>query len=153
MLPSLQLYLGAMKSAFAFMQAAQEEEEEADEAAEERWLQLCQRVVQVHTGFNASQVRNTPAKLRLRRSCQITGTVACCLAAAQEVDLEPSWHGHDFKSILNVELPNLPIIIGHRVDWSCSQHGATYIFPYSKAPAVYCLLLHCAVRCPNAISS
>ncbi|KAK9861473.1 hypothetical protein WJX84_003608 [Apatococcus fuscideae] len=53
-----QLYLGAMISAFTFMQDAGNDEEAA-EAAEERWRQLCQRVVQVHTGFNASQVALT----------------------------------------------------------------------------------------------
>lgn len=81
MLPALQLYLGAMESAFTFMQAARDDEDAA-QAAEERWLQLCQRVVQVHTGFNASQVSNASAIPRWLLSCKtlpFSLTVACCV--------------------------------------------------------------------------
>ena len=83
LLPALQLYLGAMTSAFTFMQEAGDEE--AAEAAAERWRQLCQRVVQVHTGFNASQVSNAShckSACHARCSCGGSPRLVCSAVAS-----------------------------------------------------------------------
>ncbi len=44
-----------MVSAYTYVTDAGDDDL-AEDAAEELWLQLCQMVVQVHTGFNSSQV-------------------------------------------------------------------------------------------------